>query len=204
MKLPKNLTEQQVVDTIDNVVDRLAKRFIFGYHDVDDMKQQGRLFAIEGLDRYDGKRPLENFLWTHVRNRLSNYKRDNYERQQLPCFQCVKHNFDNSNCYEYDDMLECKLYHRWYMKNSAKKNLMSPIELEQVHSETEQNMSVDDNPYDNAIGDEITGLIEQNIPISLRPDYIRMKNHIKIPKPRKDKIQESIKKILIDSGYWKE
>ena len=65
-------------------------------------------------------------------------------------------------------------------------------------------MSVSDDPYDNAIGEEITGLIEQNIPISLRPDYIRMKNHIKIPKPRKDKIQESIKKILIDSGYWKE
>ena len=204
MKLPKNLTEQQVVDTIDNVVNRLAQRFIFGYHDVDDMKQQGRLFAIEGLDRYDGKRPLENFLWTHVRNRLSNYKRDNYERQQLPCFQCMKHNFKDSNCLEYEDMLECSLYNRWYMKNSAKKNLMSPITLEQVHDEHECNMSLEENPYDNVVGFELKGLIDQNIPISLRSDYIRLKNNIKIPKLRRDKIQESIRKILIDNGYWKE
>ena len=40
------------------------------------MKQQAAIFALEGLEKYDNKRPLENFLWTHVRNRLFNYKRE--------------------------------------------------------------------------------------------------------------------------------
>jgi hypothetical protein len=36
---------------------------------------------MEALDRYDGVRPLENFLSIHIKNRLNNFKRDNYYRQ---------------------------------------------------------------------------------------------------------------------------
>ena len=69
------MTEEQVVQTIDIIANRLAKKFKFGYHDIDDMKQQARLFAWEGIENYDGVRPLANILWTHVRYRLYYFKR---------------------------------------------------------------------------------------------------------------------------------
>ena len=83
------MTEEEVLETIEKIANKLCYKFKFGYHGVEDMKQQATLFALEGLDSYDEKRPLENFLWTHVRNRLFNYKRDNFERPDKPCFSCV-------------------------------------------------------------------------------------------------------------------
>ena len=88
MKIPDNHSEQEVLDVIDGIANRLCYKFKFGYHSPEDMKQQARLFAWEGLEKYDGKRPLENFLWTHVRNRLYNFKRNNYSRLEKPCDTC--------------------------------------------------------------------------------------------------------------------
>ena len=36
--------------------------------------------GVEGLNRYDTNKPLENFMYTHINNRLKNFKRDNYYR----------------------------------------------------------------------------------------------------------------------------
>jgi len=44
------------------------------------MRQEGFIIAMDALDRYDEKRPLENFLAVHVNNRLKNFKRDNFYR----------------------------------------------------------------------------------------------------------------------------
>ena len=77
LHIPSNMTEEEVIETIERVATRLCRKFRFGYHEVDDIKQQASLFAWEGLEKYDEKRPLENFLWTHVRNRLYNFKRNN-------------------------------------------------------------------------------------------------------------------------------
>ena len=70
------MTEQEVVDTINKVVSRYAHRFRFGYYDADDIKQEAFIIAMEALDRYDNDGPLESFLAVHVKNRLSNFKRD--------------------------------------------------------------------------------------------------------------------------------
>ena len=114
VKIPKNLSESEVLAVINNVVNRLARKFVFGYHDVEDIKQQGTLYALEALANYDNERPLENFLWIHVRNRLFNYKRDNYERPHLPCLQCEKYDEDTLKCKPYHDIFECTTYSMWY------------------------------------------------------------------------------------------
>jgi DNA-directed RNA polymerase specialized sigma subunit len=86
--LPHGVSEEEFLTVLDNISKRLGHKFKFGYHNFDDMKQQAAIFALEGLEKYDKKRPLENFLWTHVRNRLFNYKRDNYQRPDKPCLSC--------------------------------------------------------------------------------------------------------------------
>ena len=55
-------------EIIERIATRLGQKFRFGYHTLDDMKQQAALFAWEGInDSWDPERPLENFLWIHVR-----------------------------------------------------------------------------------------------------------------------------------------
>jgi|TARA_B100001094_G_scaffold299080_1_gene323479 DNA-directed RNA polymerase specialized sigma24 family protein len=78
MKTPKGMTEQQVVDQIDIVCNRIAPRYTFYGYTVDDIKQESFIICMEALNRYDGIRPLENFLSVNLSNRLKNFVRDNH------------------------------------------------------------------------------------------------------------------------------
>tara|TARA_B100000073_G_scaffold9112_1_gene7667 strand:+ start:1346 stop:1846 length:501 start_codon:yes stop_codon:yes gene_type:complete len=78
MKIPKNMTKDEVIDKIKIVVDRIAPKYTFHGYDIDDMKQEAFIICIDALDRYDQKRPLENFLAVNLSNRLKNFVRDNY------------------------------------------------------------------------------------------------------------------------------
>jgi len=130
------VTEEELLRTIEIITKKLAYKFKFGYHELSDMKQQISVFAIEGLEKYDHKRPLENFLWTHVRNRLFNFKRDNYQRPDKPCLTCPlfnRHCADTlSDCTEYRDKNDCELYYAWFKRNNTKKNLMYLNTIEEI------------------------------------------------------------------------
>jgi RNA polymerase sigma factor (sigma-70 family) len=78
MKIPRNMTQQQVIDQINAVVNRIAPKYTFQGYEVEDIKQEAFLICMDALDRYDQKRPLENFLSVHLSNRLKNFIRDNY------------------------------------------------------------------------------------------------------------------------------
>jgi RNA polymerase sigma factor (sigma-70 family) len=78
MKIPNNMTESDVLHTIQTVVKRIAPRYTFNGYDVEDIKQESFLICMDALNRYDQKRPLENFLSVHLSNRLKNFVRDNY------------------------------------------------------------------------------------------------------------------------------
>ena len=73
-------TSQDQLDTIYKIADRLSSKYVFGSYDKFDIYQEAVLIGLDGLKRYDGVRPLENFLHTHINNRLKNLKRDNYFR----------------------------------------------------------------------------------------------------------------------------
>ena len=77
MKIPKNMTEESVLDKIDIVVNRIAPKYTFTGFDLDDIKQESFIICLDALNRYDQKRPLENFLSVNLSNRLKNFVRDN-------------------------------------------------------------------------------------------------------------------------------
>jgi len=83
MKIPNSMTESEVSETISKVARRLAPKFTFGPYDVEDIFQEAFIIGIEGLDKYDEARPLSNFMFTHISNRLKNFKRDNYYRLDI-------------------------------------------------------------------------------------------------------------------------
>lgn len=70
-----------MVSTISKISSRLASKYTFPNYEADDISQEAFIIGMEALDRYDGVRPLENFLSIHIKNRLNNFKRDHYYRQ---------------------------------------------------------------------------------------------------------------------------
>jgi DNA-directed RNA polymerase specialized sigma24 family protein len=78
MNTPKDMTDEQVVDTITLVCNRIAPKYTFYGYTIDDIKQEAFIICIEALNRYDGIRPLENFLSVNLSNRLKTFMRDNY------------------------------------------------------------------------------------------------------------------------------
>lgn len=205
-RIPDGMTLDEVMVTIDKVANRLAHKFKFGYHTVDDMKQQARMYAWIGLEKYDNKRPLENFLWTHVRNRLFNFKRDKYLRPDLPCLSCPIKAYDphkdksTSGCTAYCDKLECPLYERWKFRNERKQNIMNAIGIDNVVDENEANMKVYTDLDAEIDMKDFFKIVEDNIPLDMKADFIRLRNNIPISKPRREKIYQAIRDILKEKG----
>ena len=153
------MKEEEVIDVIENVINKIAPKYTFKDYDLDDIKQESFIICIDALNRYDGKRPLENFLSVHLSNRLKNFIRDNH-----------------------------------YVKdNIHKKKIKSPQYI------------VDDNyintDYDlesEIINKEIFDKIDEELPANLREDYLKILNNISITKQRKEKLFDTIKRILTD------
>lgn len=178
---------------IDKVANRLAGKFRFGYHTLDDMKQQAKLFALQGLENYDGVRPLENFLWTHVRNRLYNFKRNNFERPDKPCLTCPKYLAKHDDCAVFDDLLECDLYRGWITRNTSKRNLMQTMESTTSCVSTTPSM-------------ELFEFIDQNLSVEFREDWIRLVHNLKLTKNKKDRLITEMLRLFqeanIDVENW--
>ena len=107
MKVPDNLTEQEVIGVITKVSKKLAPKFVFASYEIEDIEQEAFLMGVEGLERYDSTKPLENFMYAHINNRLKNFKRDNYYR------------FDYGNAQKIQD---------------RKKNLLEPMDIAALYS----------------------------------------------------------------------
>ena len=78
MKIPKNLSREEVIHQIHTVVNRIAPKYTFTGYEIDDIKQEAFIICMDALERYDESRPLENFLSVHLSNRLKNFVRDNF------------------------------------------------------------------------------------------------------------------------------
>jgi DNA-directed RNA polymerase specialized sigma24 family protein len=102
MKIPKNMSEKEVMQKILLVVDRIAPKYTFNGYDVDDIKQEAYIICMDALDRYDEARPLENFLSVNLSNRLKNFVRDNYFTKN----DTEKKKILNPSQLSYDDCLE--------------------------------------------------------------------------------------------------
>jgi hypothetical protein len=163
------------------------------------MKQQAAIFALEVLENYDNTRPLENFLWTHVRNRLFNYKRNNYQRPDKPCYSCPffdKHCSKSTNqCEQYSNKQDCELYNSWAKRNEAKKNIIQPSyisTLSHLYPKTE-------NLAENT---EIVNFLDTHIGSEFRETYLKLKHGSKINKSDMKKLKAHILELM-EANNWK-
>jgi hypothetical protein len=203
MKLPDGITEQEFVDIVNSIANKLCSKFKFGYYSAEDIRQECFIQAIDGLERYDSSRPLNNFLWTHIKNRLCNLKRDKYFRLEKPCNKCPYNAYcaKDDSCSAYDNKMDCTLYNVWYTKNTAKQNIMNPIGISCVNDENEHNINKNNDDVFNGIAaKEIIEIIDQNISISMRKFWLQKKAGINISKKNHSILIEEIHCILEENN----
>ncbi len=193
--------QQGILDTIDKVAKCLAARFKFGYHEIQDIEQQARLIAWEGINKYDGVRPLENYLWVHVRNRLFNFKRDNFFRPYGPCEKCPSY---KSKCLIHEEETNCELYQKWQAKNISKLNLIYPIEFSCVDDHNEQNMQDKVLTENSVLGNELRTILNRHITVGYRHDYLRLLYGYRVSQQTKIVILSLIRDILQKHYFEKE
>ena len=196
--------ETEFLNIVDIISKKLAYKFKFGYHDYEDMKQQISIFALEGLKNYDHKRPLENFLWTHVRNRLFNYKRDNYQRPDKPCLGCPLYDphckKTNSGCEQYSDKNDCSLYSSWLSRNSTKKNLMHLTTIDEIKDYGNAFITEDGLLINNIVNIEILQLVEKHLVGEDRSIYLKVKGGSKVSKSDMTKLVTKLQEIIKNHG----
>lgn len=172
------------MEVITKVVNSLAHKFKFGFYDTEDIKQEAFLIAIEGLDRYEDDKPLENFLFVHVRNRLITFKRDNYIRKNYICKICENKDPNCKNC------------HKRQIKRNTKQFLIEPLDIHNINDENESRMWDADEVINTITINEYTSLIDKHLPIGLRMDYLKMKSGVYVSKQRRIEIEEAVQGIL--------
>ncbi len=183
------MTEKEVLKVIEKIANKLAVQFKFGYYDKDDIKQEIYIIAMEGLSRYDDSRPLENFLFIHIRNRLIIFKRDNYIRKGNICKFC-----DNKDP-------ECEHCYKRAIKRNTKQCLMEPLDISNINHDNEPNMW-DANDIVNTLSiNETLDTIDRNLSVNYRGDYLKMRAGIYISKARRVEIENEVKRILKENGH---
>jgi DNA-directed RNA polymerase specialized sigma24 family protein len=171
------MTQNEVLEIINKICDRYAYKFKFGYFEPEDIRQEAFIIALDALDRYEEGRPLENFLAVHVKNRLNNFKRDKYYRQ-------------NKN----NDGKQERL-------NNSKKFLMEPLDISNIRDESEKNMRLSDGFIDEIANQELLEIIDEHLDTSLRADYLRVRHGAYVPKPRREQISSEVRRILEEYGH---
>ncbi len=193
MALPNNINEKEFLETVNKITRMLALSFKFGYHTLDDIKQQIMLFALAGLNKYDGIRPLGGFLYTHVKNRLINFKRDNYRRTDSPCKLCYG---CSDGTTKHEDGLFCDKYTKWECKNVIKQNIIHPLDITSINDELESNTRTASSVVSDVCMLESLEMIDQELPIDLRATYLQMKEGLNIGKVKRDELVAAMALIL--------
>jgi DNA-directed RNA polymerase specialized sigma24 family protein len=194
--IPPGYTEQSVLATIDKVVGILASKFVFGSFALDDLKQEGRLYAVEALTkgRYNPARPLENFLYTHIRNRFCNLKRQHLRRTDTPCRAC----YNNLPCGP--DGQVCDAFRKWNNRQKMKVNLAKALDISNISDTHEPTTRSADTTVDAAEVNELAALIDENLSVEIRADYLRMREGETVSKGRRQRVQQAVAEILVEYG----
>lgn len=184
MHLPTGHTETQVLRIIEDVVEKLAGAVRIPGLDKDDMAQEIRLLCLEALPRFDAdKGLLGGFLYTHTRNRILNMLRDKVTRNDAPCPRCAMGDY----C---QDGKPCAPFQSWRRRNTRKQNLAAVMPLDDGPER------VDGRDYQDADVKEVLCLIDKELDVELRADWLRLRSGAPVPNQRRLEVERAVRNIL--------
>lgn len=184
--------ETEFLEACEHVVTVLCGTFAFGYYSVDDIRQEIRVFCLEAMPRYDRERLLKNFLYVHAYKRLINLQRNKLQRNDPPCAIC---HAGETTCQKNAEEV-CDRYMGWLKRNASKKSLAQPGTYSEAVASKHADPSIPKSPLDNMVNQEIWDIIDQHIPMSLRKDFLRMKEGVSLHKSRRQEVLTAIRQIL--------
>lgn len=184
MIVPDGLTETGVVHTINNIINLLAPDFVFGFNTIEDVRQEGWIFALKILPKFNSydergnRRPLENFMYVGLFRSYLNYYRDHYHK---PCPVQL-----TSGVLPKDE----QRYERWKGRNASVKKVLMPTAI------SESTHVYKDDEIVNIEIDEVEKIIDERLDVDLRADYLRMKSGVSIPHVRRTNVTNAVKQII--------
>lgn len=185
--------DAEVVAMVGRLAAIVSRDFSFGYYDVDDLRQECAIFALEALPRYVSggldagglvRRPLDKFLYSHFRKRLINLKRDKFRRADPPCLSC---HIEDYTVHEHDGA--CPEYAAWRSRNDSKAGLMSPIGLTM---EEPPGKYADSEAEATAERNELIEKLDALIPARLRSSYAKLKAGLPVSRQHRKAIRALI------------
>jgi hypothetical protein len=184
MIIPPGLTENDVLEVIDDIAAKLSPKLAFGIHTMEDIRQEGRILALRGLEKFNHtlftaegmKQGLENFLRVHVNKRIRNHKRDNLGRTEKP--------------------VNPARIAAWEQRNKIRHNLMNPLDI----SEISYDIFLRDDVVEDAHYSQLIELIKRELSPELRSDFLRMCDGVRIPKGRQSKVRAALIEIMNMKG----
>lgn len=179
MQVPEGYTEQQVLDILKKIGKMLATKYSFGYYSAEDIEQEIFILGMDGITSYSSEKgKLENFLFTHVSNRLKNFRRDNFYRKPKDCAICKDGTCDR--CQTIIARLE------------KKQILVSGSSTEEYDVEDyRNNLSI------SAAHEDFSYYLD-NIPLELRSDFLKMAHGRTISKHRREKVEDAVIKLSVE------
>jgi DNA-directed RNA polymerase specialized sigma24 family protein len=202
--VPEGYSETEVTDIVNAVLAGLSQQFRFGYFEVEDLKQQGWLFALEVLPKFDVSRnySLNNFLYGHLRRQFINFKRNNFSRTDSPCLSCpfydpeLRQSFNQ--CAAFADRDECDKFREFRARNERKRVLCegTPSSEDGTFYDV-----AEDSPFldDSLSSSEVVQLIDLHLPIEFRADWRRFVDGVRLPSPRRSALMNVIRSIIGDN-----
>jgi hypothetical protein len=190
---PSGYTTDDVLTIIDRCAGMLGSHFSFGYMTPEDVAQEARIYGLELLQKgtYQPGRDLSGYVFQHLRRRLTNLKRNLFHRSDPPCRRC---NGGDYCCAPGP----CPKQAQWERRNARKATLTGAgfdgtgVGTEPGGSETEVESAVQAN--------ELNELLDANLPVDLRADFLRMKAGEPVTPDRRRHVQEAVLAVLNEAG----
>lgn len=199
MFVPSNITESDLLDLIQKISKRFWRKFSFGYMTEEDIYQECVIMVIksECLRKYDPALPLENFLTIHLRNRLYNFKRDNFAKPNRQCLRCSLDEDERSRRPPGNEKAcDCPAYNKWYASNVDRKNIMNTTSIDNIIDENEYNMR-----YDTDFGQDLDDQdrrdhLLENLSVDARKVYLMLMDGHKLRKAELDLLTKEVEDLL--------
>lgn len=185
MKIPSGYTEAQILKIIEKICNRLASKYKFGIYDSDDIKQEAFIIALNALEDYSDSITIEAFLSVRIKSRLKDLFRDRFSRFSFACNNCSTFSAECNSC--------LKRKHT----ELTKRNILQPIDISTMDPTNESSILVSDISYENDLA-EIVLLINKNLPVDMREDYLKIKDGAYVEKGRRNQIEAVIREIVKD------
>jgi DNA-directed RNA polymerase specialized sigma24 family protein len=192
--------EKELEQAINNVAIQISQKYTIPGYDFQDIKQEIALEYIAKRDKFDSsKGDLQTFIFTISKNKIFNLHRYLVKRLDKPCYNCPLkcYNKKDDSCTKYtSDIMECDIYARWQKRNESKKNIASPVDIGAINDQDEKNTRIKDKSIENLEKAEIKEMIDENLPIDMRKDYVIFMNGGNLTSAREKALLKKIKDIF--------